>query len=77
MENSRDSSFQALRKEILRRIDALPKITYEPKMLRDDFENEETNNCIFLLRAGTIERESPAYRDALQRIYWICYIIDR
>jgi hypothetical protein len=36
-----------------------------------------SQNCIFLLRAGIIEQESPAYRDALQRIYWICYIIDR
>jgi len=36
-----------------------------------------TQNCMFLLRAGIIERESPVYGDAFQRIYWICYIIDR
>ena len=39
--------------------------------------NQASQNCTFLLRSGTIKRESYAYLDAFRRIYWICYIIDR
>lgn len=39
--------------------------------------NQASQNCILLLKAGIGGGEPPGYRDAFERIYWICYIIDR